>query len=109
MEEDVHKIHEKSTEYFASKEFRTFRDELAFRGIPSNPSPFVGLSFKCCGYGYFPQYKERMRNNFLRYLEDALNCSPKVKTLNIIYNGFELNGECLKRILMAVGRLIETQ
>jgi hypothetical protein len=49
------------------------------------------LSFKCCGYGYFPEYKKTMKANFLSYLADAIQSCKNLITLKIVYNGFGVN------------------
>ena len=46
-----------------------------------------------------------MKDNFLKYLEDALKCSTEVMTLKIIFNGFDVNDGCLDRILKSVGEI----
>lgn len=68
---EFNKSHERSSEFFASKNFRDFKHELSTLEVSGRP-PFVELSFKCCGYGYFPAFKDRMLKNFMEYLKDSL-------------------------------------
>ena len=69
---ELNKSHERGSEFFASKNFRDFKHELSTLELASRNPPFVELSFKCCGYGYFPAYRDRMLRNFMGYLNDAV-------------------------------------
>ena len=60
------------------------------------------LSFKCCGYGYFPAYKDRMLRNFMEYLNDAVRECSELTTLKIIFNGFDVNDGSMERIYQAI-------
>lgn len=57
MNNESNKVHERSSEFFASKDYRDFMQELSSLELPIKNPPFTELSFKCCGYGYFPHYK----------------------------------------------------
>jgi hypothetical protein len=50
-----------------------------------------------------------MKENFLKYLEDALNYNTELMTLKIIFNGFDVDDGCLGRILKCVGEMISNQ
>ena len=71
MISDFNNSHERASEFFASKNFRNFENELSTLELPRRDPPFVPfveLSFKCCGYGYFLAYRNRMLLNFMKYL-----------------------------------------
>jgi hypothetical protein len=62
-------------------------------------TPFLEMTLKCCGYGYFEEYKKEMKDNFIKYLSDALEYSKELITLKIIFNGFDVDDDSLSRIL----------
>jgi hypothetical protein len=74
--------------------------------LPSRP-PFVELSFKCCGYGYFPKFKDTMLKNFMEYLNDSLKECLDLTTLKIIFNGFDVNDGSIQRICSAVESILD--
>jgi hypothetical protein len=74
--------------------------------LPERP-PFVELSFKCCGYGYFPAFKAKMLGNFMGYLNEALDACAEMTTLKIIFNGFDASDGSIERICQAVESIIE--
>ena len=76
---------------------------------PIRNPPFVELSFKCCGYGYFPQYKERMLKNFMEYLNDALRECTELNTLKIIFNGFDVDDGSIQRICQALKTVFQNK
>jgi hypothetical protein len=99
---EFNKSHERASEFFASKNFRHFKEELSTLELPGRSPPFVELSLKCCGYGYFPAYKERMLRNFMEYLTEAVRECSELTTLKIIFNGFDVNDGSIERIYQAV-------
>jgi hypothetical protein len=104
---EFNKCHERTSEFFSSNKFREFKDELNFLELNIRNPPFVELSFKCCGYGYFPVYKERMLKNFINYLsESVLECKELV-SLKIVFNGFDVNDGSIQKICSAVGSILE--
>jgi hypothetical protein len=103
---EANKSHERGSQFFASKTFRDFKEELIHYDIPTKNPPFVELSFKCCGYGYFPAFKEAMKTNFLKYLTDSVYHCQELMTLKIIYNGFDVNDDSLSRIYKAIRSIL---
>lgn len=105
MNNEFNKLHERNSDFFASKNYRDFRHEMSTLEI--NKPPFVELSFKCCGYGYFPNYKDRMLKNFMEYLRDALKECNELTTLKIIFNGFDVNDNSIIMICNAVESIMD--
>lgn len=104
---ELNKCHERNSDFFANKNYRDFKHEMATLEIPPHRPPFVELSFKCCGYGYFPNYKDRMLKNFMEYLIDAVRECTELTTLKIIFNGFDVNDGSIQRICAALEPALE--
>lgn len=104
---EFNKSHERNSEFFASSKFREFKEELHVVDPMLRNAPFVDLSFKCCGYGYFPIYKERMLKNFISYLVESVRECQDLVSLKIVFNGFDVNDGSIKRICNAVGPALE--
>ena len=68
-----------------------FEEYLLKNKIDPRHVPFTEISLKVCGYGYFPKYKQHMKNKFREYLWESANGSPELNTLMIIFNGFQVN------------------
>ena len=94
---ELNRSHEQASEFFASKSYRSFEEQMGHHGL--NPRNFNEMSLKCCGYGYFPEFKDKMKQNFLEYLREVVKACPDLTTLKVIFNGFDISDHSLKRII----------
>ena len=69
----------------------SFKEFLIRNKIDKANAPFTQLSYKVCAYGYFPKFKQNMKNKFKEYLYDSAKLCPDLNTLKIIFNGFQAN------------------